>query len=196
MNINIFDAVNAAKTKPFGYQPFYPGPGVGGHCIPVDPFFLTWKAKKLGIDTKFIKLSGQINDERPKLITKKLNRYLIKNKKFKNIRCLVIGIAYKKNCDDLRLSPALKIIDILNKSKKYKINILDDEISKKAKSNFNKFKFITKKQLNKKTLGKYDFCLIVTDHSNVNYEIIRKYSKMIFDTRNVYKKKYKNVSLI
>ena len=128
MNINIFDAVNAAKTKPFGYQPFYPGPGVGGHCIPVDPFFLTWKAKKLGIDTKFIKLSGQINDERPKLITKKLNRYLIKNKKFKNIRCLVIGIAYKKNCDDLRLSPALKIIDILNKSKKYKINILDDEI--------------------------------------------------------------------
>ena len=131
-------------------------------------------AEELGIDTKFIKLSGQINDERPKLITKKLNRYLIKNKKLKNISCLVIGIAYKKNCDDLRLSPALKIIDILNKSKKYKINILDDEISKKAKSNFNKFKFITKKQLNKKTLGKYDFCLIVTDNSNVNYEIIRK----------------------
>ena len=196
MNINIFDAVNAAKTKPFGYQPFYPGPGVGGHCIPVDPFFLTWKAKKLGIDTKFIKLSGQINDQRPKLITNKLNRYLIKNKRYKNIKCLIIGIAYKKDCDDLRLSPALKIIDILDKSKKYKINILDDEISKKAKSNFNKFNFISKKKINKKNLSKYDFCLIVTDHSNVNYEIIRKYSKMVFDTRNVYKKKYRNVSLI
>ena len=196
MNINIFDAVNAAKTKPFGYQPFYPGPGVGGHCIPVDPFFLTWKAKKLGINTEFIKLSGQINDERPKIITNKINKFLIKNKKYKNIKCLIVGIAYKKDCDDLRLSPALKIIEILNKSKKYKINIFDDEISKKAKLNLNKYYFINKKQLNKKTLGKYDFCLIVTDHTNVNYEIIRENSKMVFDTRNVYKKKYKNVNLL
>ena len=196
MNINIFDAVNAAKTKPFGYQPFYPGPGVGGHCIPVDPFFLTWKAKKLGINTEFIKLSGQINDERPKIITNKINKFLIKNKKYKNIKCLIVGIAYKKDCDDLRLSPALKIIEILNKSKKYRINIFDDEISKKAKLNLNKYYFINKKQLNKKTLGKYDFCLIVTDHTNVNYEIIRENSKMVFDTRNVYKKKYKNVNLL
>ena len=196
MNINIFDAVNAAKTKPFGYQPFYPGPGVGGHCIPVDPFFLTWKAKKLGINTEFIKLSGQINDERPKIITNKINKFLKKNKKYKNIKCLIVGIAYKKDCDDLRLSPALKIIEILNKSKKYRINIFDDEISKKAKLNLNKYYFINKKQLNKKTLGKYDFCLIVTDHTNVNYEIIRENSKMVFDTRNVYKKKYKNVNLL
>ena len=108
--------------------------------------FLTWKAKKLGIDTKFIKLSGQINDQRPKLITNKLNRFLIKNKRYKNIKCLIVGVTYKKDCDDLRLSPALKIIDILDKSKKYKINILDDEISKKAKSNFNKINFISKKK--------------------------------------------------
>ena len=196
MQINIFDAVNAAKTKPFGYQPFYPGPGVGGHCIPVDPFFLTWKAKKLGIDTKFIKLSGQINDERPRLITNKLNKFITKIKKLKNINCLIIGIAYKKNCDDLRLSPALKIINLLKRNKKVRINILDDEISKKVKSSFKKLNFIKKIQLNKKTLGQYDFCLIATDHTNVNYEIIRKYSKKIFDTRNVYKKKYRNVNLI
>lgn len=196
MNINIFNAVNAAKTKPFGYQPFYPGPGVGGHCIPVDPFFLTWKAKKLGIDTKFIKLSGQINDQRPKLIIKKINRFFTKNNKFEKLNCLIVGVAYKKDCDDLRLSPALKIIDILQKTKRFKIDILDDKISIKAKSNFNKISFISKKKLNKKTLSKYDFCLIVTDHSNVNYEIIRKHSKMIFDTRNVYKRKYRNVNLI
>ena len=145
MNINIFNAVNAAKTKPFGYQPFYPGPGVGGHCIPVDPFFLTWKAKKLGIDTKFIKLSGQINDQRPKLIIKKINRFFTKNNKFKKLNCLIVGVAYKKDCDDLRLSPALKIIDILQKTKRFKIDILDDKISIKAKSNFNKISFISKK---------------------------------------------------
>ena len=190
MNINIFDAVNAAKTKPFGYQPFYPGPGVGGHCIPVDPFFLTWKAKKLGVETKFIKLAGQINDERPKTIVNKIKKYFNSEKKLK---CLIIGIAYKKDCDDVRLSPAIKIIELLKKNLNIKINILDSVVSNKTKKNLKNYKFVEKNKINKDFLKTFDFSIIITDHSNIDYEKIRRNLKIIFDTRNVFKKKYENI---
>ena len=114
LNINIFEAIEAADTKPFGFQKFYPGPGYGGHCIPIDPFLLSWKAKNNGANAKFIELSGVINEEMPKIITKKVVNYCKKNKE-KNV--IVIGAAYKKNVDDLRESPALRIINNLELNK-------------------------------------------------------------------------------
>ena len=109
LGVNIYETINAAKSKPFGYHAFYPGPGVGGHCIPVDPYYLRWKAKKLGIDSKFIKLAGKINDNRPEIVFNNIKKKLNQRKsKFKNI--LFIGLTYKKNCDDLRNTPVLKII--------------------------------------------------------------------------------------
>ena len=117
MNLNIYEIINAASTKPFGFTPFYPGPGLGGHCIPIDPYYLSWKAKKIGIDTKFIKLAGEINSSIPHVIIKKIKK-IFRNKK--NVKILVLGVAYKKNINDLRESPGIKIIDLL---KKYKFNI-------------------------------------------------------------------------
>ena len=109
-DIDINESIIAAKSKPFGFQPFYPGPGVGGHCIPVDPHYLSWKAKKLGMDSKFIKLAGKINDNRPDVIFKNIKKKLSK-KKISLKKILFVGLAYKKNCDDIRNSPILKIIN-------------------------------------------------------------------------------------
>ena len=105
--LDIYEVINAAKSKPFGFKAFYPGPGVGGHCIPVDPFYLTWKAKKMGVDTKFIRLAGNINETMPDWITKKVIKLIPKKN---NNKILIIGVAYKKNVDDYRESPILKIM--------------------------------------------------------------------------------------
>ncbi len=190
-NINIIESITAAKTKPFGFHAFYPGPGVGGHCIPVDPYYLRWKAKKLGIDSKFIKLAGKINDNRPEIVFNNIKKKLNQRKsKFKNI--LFIGLAYKKNCDDLRNTPVLKIIKRFKKmqSKIYcydpYVNMTDYPILKKL---------ITKqlKYLSKKNLKEFDVVIIGTDHDNIEYNLIKKYSNLIFDTRNIFRSKQKNI---
>ena len=185
MGINIFNAIEAAGTKPFGFQKFYPGPGYGGHCIPIDPFLLAWKAKKSGADAKFIRLSGTINERMPIKISKKIISYCHR-KNEKNI--LIIGMAYKKNVDDLRESPSLRIMDILEKNN-LKINYHDPYIKELPKTR--KFK-IRKKSitLTKKILNKC-IVLIVTDHDNIDYNFIKKNSKYIFDCRGRYKKDYK-----
>ena len=185
MGINIFNAIEAAGTKPFGFQKFYPGPGYGGHCIPIDPFLLAWKAKKSGADAKFIRLSGTINERMPIKISKKIISYC-QRKNEKNI--LIIGMAYKKNVDDLRESPSLRIMDILEKNN-LKINYHDPYIKELPKTR--KFK-IRKKSitLTKKILNKC-IVLIVTDHDNIDYNFIKKNSKYIFDCRGRYKKDYK-----
>lgn len=185
MGINIFNAIEAAGTKPFGFQKFYPGPGYGGHCIPIDPFLLAWKAKKSGADAKFIRLSGTINERMPIKISKKIISYC-QRKNEKNI--LIIGMAYKKNVDDLRESPSLRVMDILEKNN-LKINYHDPYIKELPKTR--KFK-IRKKSitLTKKILNKC-IVLIVTDHDNIDYNFIKKNSKYIFDCRGRYKKDYK-----
>ena len=185
MGINIFDAIEAAGTKPFGFQKFYPGPGYGGHCIPIDPFILAWKAKKSGADAKFIRLSGTINERMPIKISKKIISYC-QRKNEKNI--LIIGMAYKKNVDDLRESPSLRVMDFLEKNN-LKINYHDPyikELPKKRKFKIRK-KSIT---LTKKILNKC-IVLIVTDHDNIDYDFIKKNSKYIFDCIGRYKKDYK-----
>ena len=114
LSINVYDVIKAAKTKPFGFHAFYPGPGYGGHCIPIDPFLLTWRAKKFNFDTKFIKLSGLINNGMPNYI---VNKILKLKKKFNIRKILILGIAYKKNVDDIRESPSFEIFELLKKKK-------------------------------------------------------------------------------
>ena len=114
LNLNIYEIIEAASTKPFGFTPFYPGPGLGGHCIPIDPYYLSWKANKIGVKTEFIKLAGEINSSIPLNIIKKIKKVLI-NQKVKRPKILILGIAYKKNVNDLRESPGIKILDLLLK---------------------------------------------------------------------------------
>jgi UDP-N-acetyl-D-glucosamine dehydrogenase len=194
-DINIYEAIDAAKTKPFGYQPFYPGPGVGGHCIPVDPYFLTWKAKKYGIKTKFIQLAGTINESRPAAVVRDLFKHLKIKKSLSKLKCLVLGLAYKKNSDDTRMSPSIEILKLLNNKIKKNIYLYDHYI-KEDNLEYKNYKKILLNEITKKFLKRLDFILILTDHDGLDYNFFRKNSKIVFDTRNVYKNhiyKFKNV---
>ncbi len=192
MNINIWEVIDAAKTKPFGFMPFYPGPGVGGHCIPKDPLYLYWKAKHHGFKPRFIKLASDIIAHMPEYISKRvlnlLSRKLSEPKRGGMppgaARILVSGVTYKKDVKDLRKSPALDIIEILQK-KNADVSYYDPLIPY-LKINTINLKSIV---LTKKTLKEFDCVIIATDHSLVDYNFILKNSKFIFDTRNVYKGK-------
>lgn len=182
LDINMWDVVDAAKTKPFGFMPFYPGPGFGGHCIPIDPFYLSWKAKQIGQKTEFIKLAGLINRQMPEYIYNSIIKYFNKKKiKLKNI--LIIGLSYKKDVPDIRESPSLHIIKEFSKNK-IKTDFFDPYFYRIPQNSiFNtKNKSIT---LTKKNIIKYDALLIVTDHTDIDYKLMTKYSKVIFDTRNI-----------
>ena len=178
LNVNIFEVINSAKTKPFGFQAFYPGPGYGGHCIPIDPFLLSWKAKQLNMKTEFIELSGKINNGLPNKIVKKC---LSITKKDKNKKVLIIGAAYKKNVDDMRESPSLAIMQgfIKNNVKFEYHDPYIDEISKLRNYNFKKKSI----NLTSKNIKKFYITLIVTDHDVINYNLLLKNSKIIIDTR-------------
>lgn len=192
MGIDIWEVIEAAKSKPFGYMPFYPGPGLGGHCIPIDPFYLAWKAREYGVTTRFIELAGQINNYMPDYVIQKLLEALDKKftKGFNKSKILILGIAYKKNVNDMRESPALAII---NKLEKYGSNVdyYDPYISEIPKTR--NHAFVSKKsvQLEDNIIASYDAILISTDHDNVDYEKVVKNGKLIVDTRNA----TKNVSL-
>lgn len=196
MNIDTHKVIDAAKTKPFGFMPFYPGPGLGGHCIPIDPFYLSWKANKLGIKTNFIKISGEINRSMPLWIIKKIYFHIFKKRKkidFKGKKFLILGIAYKKNINDSRESPALEIIDYLIKYNA-KVNFFDPYFKKIPKTRNFDFQNIKKIRLTKNIIKKFDATIIVTDHDKVSYKEILKHSKIIFDTRN--KIKFKSTKVI
>ena len=186
MNININNVIDAAKSKPFGFMPFYPGPGLGGHCIPIDPFYLSWKAKKVGIATKFIEISGKINQSIPKWIINKIHHFYFKNKKnlnFQNKKFLILGISYKKNINDMRESPALKLINILLKHNA-RVEFYDPFFKKIPVTRNYDFSKIKNTKITNQNLKKFDGVILVTDHDNVNYKKIINYSKVIFDTRN------------
>ena len=186
LNIDIFDTIKAAKTKPFGFQAFYPGPGVGGHCIPIDPYYLSWVAEKNNTKTEFIKLAGKVNLSMPKWIINQSIKYLKKNPK----KVLLVGMAYKKNVDDMRESPGLDFIKIFQK-KKIKVDYYDPYIKKiKSRKLTNSLESIKFTKIN---LIKYDVVYILTDHDIINYDLIKNYSKLIVDTRNVFKKNLPNV---
>lgn len=181
MNLNIFEIIKAASTKPFGFSPFYPGPGYGGHCIPIDPFYLSWKCKQFGYTPKFIELSAKINNSMPLYVFKNIKKILKKYKK-KIFKILILGIAYKKNVDDLRESPAVQLLNILSKEKNFQINFYDPYI-KKINSRNKKFKDINYFNLKYDRLNKFDLVAIITDHDNFDYAKILKYSKKIIDCR-------------
>lgn len=182
MGLDIFDIIKAASTKPFGFQPFYPGPGLGGHCIPIDPFILTWKAKQYKVNTKFIELAGQINEQMPSYVVSNLQNALsINNKPLTKANILILGVAYKKNVDDIRESPSLEVIEIL---KKIKANIFyhDPYIKKIEKSRHHNL-FYKSIKLNYINLSKFDAIIILTDHDFYDYQKILKFSNLIIDAR-------------
>lgn len=194
MNIDIYEVIKAASTKPFGFMPFYPGPGIGGHCIPIDPYLLAWKAKEYNFYTRFIELSGQINESMPNYIVSNLIRLIVEKKfDFKNIKILIIGLSYKKNSFDTRETPAAKIIQLL---KKYQINLYyhDDLINKQGLKKNKIFDKITYISLDKKNLKHFSACLILADHDYIDYPSLQKNCKMIIDTRGRFENKYKNVT--
>ncbi|MDD5128387.1 MAG: nucleotide sugar dehydrogenase [Candidatus Omnitrophica bacterium] len=188
MNIDIWEVIQAASTKPFGFMPFYPGPGVGGHCIPKDPLYLHWKAKSFGFHSRFISLASNIINCMPEYIVKRIEECLIRrNKDIKNSRILVIGVTYKKDVKDLRKSPSVDVISSLNRHGA-KVSYSDPLIP------FLKLKDIDLRSvaLTDAKIRGFDCILIATDHSGVDYSKLLKNAKLIFDSRNVYKGGHKN----
>ena len=187
MDIDIWEVIEAAKTKPFGFMPFYPGPGLGGHCIPIDPFYLTWKAREYGIHTQFIELAGEVNNSMPEFVINKTIKAINSLKKsIVDSKILIIGVAYKPNIDDLRESPSLKIIELLGKEGA-NINYFDPYIPKIPKTRKYEFDLVSI-DINDIEEDYYDAAIIVTDHSDVDYKKVLKISKSIIDTRNTIKK--------
>lgn len=188
LNININEVINAASTKPFGFTPYQPGPGVGGHCIPVDPYYLSWKANVEGVSTKLLDTANTVNSQMPQYVFNKLIKLLKKNRiNMKKAKILIIGMAYKKNIDDLRESPGLKILSNLLK-KKISVNYSDPYISR-ISIDVGKKKYLFKSlDLNIATLKKHDLAIILTAHDIFNYKKIAKYSNLLVDTRFVMNK--------
>jgi UDP-N-acetyl-D-glucosamine dehydrogenase len=184
MGIDIWEVIEAASTKPFGFQPFYPGPGLGGHCIPVDPFYLSWKAKEWDFRTRFIELAGEINVNMPYHVVTSVSSALNQHKKSLNgSHVLILGVAYKKDIDDLRESPALTIIELLQKEGA-KVSYNDPYIPAIGKGR--KYN-LQMKSTPLEDLGKYDCVLIVADHSNYDYAKIVAEAKIVVDTRHATK---------
>lgn len=183
LNINVWEVIDAAKTKPFGFMPFYPGPGIGGHCIPVDPFYLSWKAKMNGFEARFIELAGQVNSTMPHFVVNRIADALNNVKKsIKGSHIHILGVAYKKDVNDARESPALDIINIL-RAKGSTVTYTDPYIPKIDHS-----ETISKsKPLTASFLKKADCVVVVTDHSVFDYKSLVKNSKLVVDTRNAIK---------
>ncbi|HEY6625760.1 MAG TPA: nucleotide sugar dehydrogenase [Ignavibacteriaceae bacterium] len=185
MSIDIWEVIAAASTKPFGFKAFYPGPGLGGHCIPIDPFYLTWKAREFEINTKFIELAGEINTYQPYYVVEKSGEALNKFKKALNgSKVLILGAAYKKDIDDMRESPSLKLIEIY-REKGALVDYSDPLISILPKTR--KYKFDMKSvKLTEEKLRSYDLVVLSTDHSIFDYKLIAKSAKLIVDSRNAF----------
>ena len=186
MGIDIWEVIEAASTKPFGVLPFYPGPGMGGHCIPIDPFYLSWKAREYDFTTKFIELAGEINVSIPYYVVSKILDALNERRKsIKGTKILILGVAYKKDVDDARESPALAIMDLLQK-KGATILYHDPYIPKLPP--FRKYLFkLRSTSLTERLLHRIDAAVVVTDHSQIDYPWIVKHAPLIIDTRNVTK---------
>ena len=177
MGVNIWEVIDAAKTKPFGFMPFYPGPGMGGHCIPIDPFYLSWKAKEYNTEAKFIELAGEINRKMTEHVAHRIGRALNDDKKsIRGSKILIVGVAYKKDIDDVRESPALRIMDLL-KYKGGKINYHDPYVE-----SMDSLKSL---DLTKDIIEEQDAIVITTDHTSIDYTSLGKYAKLIVDTRNI-----------
>jgi UDP-N-acetyl-D-glucosamine dehydrogenase len=183
MYIDIFEVVRAAATKPFGFVPYYPGPGLGGHCIPIDPFYLTWKAHEFGVHTRFIELAGEINRAMPSWVVQRVSDALNDNSKsLKGSRILVLGLAYKKNIDDLRESPCIELIHLLQE-KGAALAYSDPYIPTFNPNPVESSRILHSQPCNAETLNAQDCVIVATDHDAFDYDLIRNHAKLIVDTR-------------
>ncbi len=186
MGVDIFEVIDAAATKPFGFTPYYPGPGLGGHCIPIDPFYLTWKAREYGLNTRFIELSGEVNQAMPAYVLGKLMDGLNdRGKALKNSRVLVLGVAYKKNVDDMRESPSVEIMELL-RSKGAVVAYSDPHVP--VFPNMRRHRFdLQSEPLDASSLASFDAVVLATNHDGFDYALIKQHARLIIDTRGVYR---------
>ncbi|WP_313477113.1 UDP-N-acetyl-D-glucosamine 6-dehydrogenase [Stutzerimonas kunmingensis] len=186
MGIDIFEVVDAAATKPFGFTAYYPGPGLGGHCIPIDPFYLTWKAREYGLHTRFIELSGEVNKAMPEYVLSKLMDGLNdRGQSLKGSRVLVLGIAYKKNVDDMRESPSVEIMELIE-AKGGLVAYSDPHVLVFPKMREHHFK-LNSETLTAENLASFDAVVLATDHEKFDYELIKQHAKLIVDSRGKYR---------
>lgn len=192
MGIDIHEVIRAAATKPFGFTPYYPGPGLGGHCIPIDPFYLTWKAREYGLNTRFIELAGEVNTAMPRwVIGKTMDALNARGRALKGARALVLGIAYKKDVDDMRESPAVELMRLL-REKGALVDYSDPYIP--VFPRLRKYHFdLASVDLTPDKVAAYDALLLATDHSDFDYPMLQKCARLIVDTRGVYLDAFDNV---
>jgi UDP-N-acetyl-D-glucosamine dehydrogenase len=192
MGIDIFEVIDAAATKPFGFTPYYPGPGLGGHCIPIDPFYLTWKAREYGLNTRFIELAGELNSSMPEYVVSKLVWGLNEQaKSVKGSRILILGVAYKKNVDDMRESPSAEIMELLEE-KGAIIAYSDPHVPRFPP--MRRYSFSLESQvINKEMLSNFDAVVVATNHDAFDYELIRRSASLIIDSRGVYREVTSNI---
>ncbi len=184
MNIDVWEVIDAAKTKPFGFQAFYPGPGLGGHCIPIDPFYLSWKAREYGMTTRFIELAGEINTRMPEHVVNRVAEALnAHGKPLKGSSVLVLGLAYKKDVDDVRESPSVTLIELLQK-RGAKVSYHDPFIPSGKPMREHNITNLRSVPLTPERLQATDCVLIATDHSTVDYDLVCKHAPLVVDTRN------------
>lgn len=192
MNIDIFEVIDAAKTKPFGFTAFYPGPGLGGHCIPIDPYYLTWKARAFGLNTRFIELAGEINRNMPNYVVSKLCDALNEEgKALKGAKIMVLGIAYKKNVDDMRESPAVEIMELIV-SKGGVLSYSDPHVPVFPKMREHSFQ-LSSVDLTPESLEAVDAVILATDHAKFNYDMIAAHAPLIVDSRGIYRNRANNI---
>ena len=193
MNIDVWEVVDAAKTKPFGFMAFYPGPGLGGHCIPIDPFYLSWKAKQSGFDPRFIELAGHINGGMPHYVVDKIADALnTKRKAINGSKILLLGVAYKRDIDDMRESPALDVMGLLH-TKGARVDYADPHVPEVHGREWSGRVDVRAVELTPGAAARYDCVVIVTDHKTFDYEAIVAEADLVVDTRNAIKKPHPNV---
>lgn len=184
MDISLWEVIDAAKTKPYGFQAFYPGPGLGGHCIPLDPYYLSWKAREYGFHTSMIESSMMINDRMPEYCVERAGRILNHHEKsLKNARILVLGVAYKQDIDDYRESPALRVIEIL-RNEQAKVEYYDPYIHSYQ---YHGETVKGLEAISPEIVASFDLAMITAAHSNVDYAMIQRHARVVFDTKNVMK---------
>ena len=192
MGIDIYEVIDAAATKPFGFTPYYPGPGLGGHCIPIDPFYLTWKAKEYGLSTHFIELAGEINRDMPQWVVSKIADALNdRQKSLKGSRVLALGIAYKRDVDDMRESPSVMVMELL-RDRGASVEYSDPNVPVFPRMREHKFD-LKSIELTPETVASYDVVVLLTDHSDFDYDMIAEHSNLVVDTRGKYRSKAGNV---
>lgn len=186
MGLDIFEVIDAAKTKPFGFTAYYPGPGIGGHCIPIDPFYLTWKAREFGLHTRFIELAGEINASMPQYVVSKLIKALnASGKTLKGARVLALGIAYKRDVDDMRESPSVFVMERLRDWGAH-VDYSDPNVPVFPRMREHNFD-LKSVELTPDTLATYDAVLLLTDHSDFDYEMVHRHAAILVDTRGKFR---------